>query len=210
MLESNLPRRVDPTSVSLSAKIPFKALIYREVLIWRFVELTRSAFENYTNSRLGSATVLTRAAVETTAALWYLDGKIGDVIEKSNVGGIDEHLMRLLCGYKNVPDMPDPINVLTFVDRVDKKIDGFRSEYDELSEFAHPNWCGTSLLYSKDNKEKIWTDFGNDIKNLEHVKEVGTSNLVTALEIFDHKYNRIADMMPEFIKICECELEKKE
>jgi hypothetical protein len=34
LLESNLPRRVD-AMVSPDSKLPFKALLYREALIWR-------------------------------------------------------------------------------------------------------------------------------------------------------------------------------
>jgi hypothetical protein len=33
LLESNLPRRVDPMAVSPISKLPYKALLYREALI---------------------------------------------------------------------------------------------------------------------------------------------------------------------------------
>src|SRR5712691_4833490 len=44
LLESNLPHRVDAAAVSLTAKIPFKAMLGREALIWRMAELSRNAF----------------------------------------------------------------------------------------------------------------------------------------------------------------------
>ena len=46
LLESSLPRRLDAMAVSETAKLPWKALFYREALIWRMAELSRSAFEN--------------------------------------------------------------------------------------------------------------------------------------------------------------------
>src|SRR5262249_31434404 len=198
LLESNLPSRNDRASVSLTAKIPFKALDYREALSWRFAELSRSAFEAFKNDKLGTAIILTRAAVETTSALWYLNRKIKTAIELDAVGDIDEYLMRLLMGSKTDPAMPDPINVLTFVKRVDKEANGFLKQYDELSEFAHPNWAGTLLLYSKPNPKKMWTDFGSNMRQVEDIKQVGITNLSVALLIFEHSYNQISDMMPKF------------
>jgi hypothetical protein len=57
---------------SLTAKMPFKALVCREALTRRTAELGRSTFESFENSKLASAILLTRVAVETSAALWYL------------------------------------------------------------------------------------------------------------------------------------------
>ena len=118
LLESSLPRRVDAAAVSLTAKMPFKALLCREALMWRMAELGRSAFESFENSKLASAILLTRAAVETSAALWYLCAKVNAAVKSGTVGDIDNHLMKLSVGSKTNPDMPDPINVLNFVDRV--------------------------------------------------------------------------------------------
>jgi len=67
-LEGSLPRRVDPMAVSPTAKLPFKALSYREALIWRMVELSRTAFTSFETDKLAAAILLTRAAVETSAA----------------------------------------------------------------------------------------------------------------------------------------------
>lgn len=209
MMESSLPKRIDPASISLKAKLPFKALDYREALLWRFVELCRCALDHFNEEDLAAATILTRAALETVAALWYLNRKIKSVIDTEIVGDVDNFLMRLLMGSKTDSAMPDPVNVLTFVERVNAEIDGFRQQYDELSEFSHPNWAGTSMLYSKPNFAKIWTDFGKNVGNLEGVKEVGTINLNIAMVMFEHSYNQISEMMPTFIQICERELESK-
>jgi len=198
LTESSLPKRNDSASVSLKAKVPFKALDYRGALIWRFVELCRSALENFNSEHLASATILTRAALETVAALWYLNRKIKSVVDTKSVSDVDDYLMRLLMGSKTYSEMPDPINVLTFVQKVDKEINGFLNSYEQLSEFSHPNWAGTGLLYAKHNTENKWTDFGIDVKNLESVKEVGTINLEVALMMFEHSYNEISYMMPAF------------
>jgi cation transport protein ChaC len=203
LLESNLPRRVDGFGISPHSKIPFKVLLYREVLIWRMAELSRSALEHLENDRLASAITLIRAAVETSAALWYLWTKLDGAVQSRTVGDIDDFLMKLIMGSKTNPDLPQPINVLTFVDRANKDIDGFRQQYDNLSEFAHPNWAGTSLLYSKSDSKNLWTDFGANIRGLESTKQTGAINLSVALMIFERNYNLVADLMPPFLKLFE-------
>jgi hypothetical protein len=98
---------------SLTAKMPFKALVCREALMCRTAELGRSTFESFENSKLASAILLTRVAVETSAALW----KIGGVVEAGIVGDIDDYLMKLTMGSKTDKSLPKAINVQTFVDQ---------------------------------------------------------------------------------------------
>jgi hypothetical protein len=158
ILESNLPKRVDPASISLKAKLPFKALDYRGALMWRFVELCRCALDSFNGGDLAAATILTRAAMETVAALWYLSGKTKSVVDMQTVGDLDEFLMRLLMGSKVNSAMPQPVNVLTFVERVNAQFDGFRQQYDELSEFSHPNWAGTSKTKFREDMDGLWKE----------------------------------------------------
>jgi cation transport protein ChaC len=202
-LESSLPKRLDGYAVSPYTKLPFKVLLYREVLAWRMAELSRNALELLESDRITSAITLVRAAVETSAALWYLWGKLDSAVVAKSVGDIDDYLMKLIMGSKTNPDLPQPINVLTFVDRTNKDIDGFRQQYDELSEFAHPNWAGTVLLYSKSDKQNLWTDFGSAIRGGPSTKRAGAMNLKVALMIFERNYVFIGNLMPLFVSICE-------
>lgn len=105
-LESSLPKRLDGYAVSPHTKLPFKVLLYREVLAWRMVELSRSALELLESDRIASAITLVRAAVETSAALWYLWGKIDGAVMTKSVGDIDDYLMKLIMGSKTNPELP--------------------------------------------------------------------------------------------------------
>jgi cation transport protein ChaC len=201
-LEATLPRRVDGFALSPDRKLPMKAMLYREALIWRMAELSRSALENLEKENLCAAVILIRAAVETTAGLWYLRTKLDDAVTNQSKGDIDDFLMKLLMGSKTVPELPQAINVLTFVDRVNKGIEGFREQYDNLSEFAHPNWAGTSLLYSKADPKNLWTDFSKNIRGLDSTKQAGALNLSVALMIFEKTYRRVGDLMPAFVELC--------
>ena len=203
ILDASLPLRVD-AMVPPDSKLPFKALIYREALTWRMAELSHGAFENFEKNRLALAILETRAAVETSAALWYLHTKLDATLKAGAVGDIDDFLIKLSMGSRTDTDiMPQAVSVLTFVGRVEKDVKGFRQQYDRLCEFAHPNWAGTALLYSKHDQAKLWTDFGVNIRGIEGPKQVGVTNLSVALMFFERSYNRIADIMPAFIKLCE-------
>ena len=59
---------------------------------------------------------------------------------------------KLLMGSKmpGEEELPGPINILTLVDQLDKRIGGgVRHAYDFMSEFAHPNWSGVRGLFSR-------------------------------------------------------------
>jgi hypothetical protein len=201
-LESKLPNSLDAMAVSRTTKLPWKAVLLRDVFSWRMADLARGAFENFEKDRLASAIVLTRGAVETSATLWYLCGKVSDAIVAKTVGDIDDYLMKLLMGSRTELAMPQALNVLKFVDHVDKEVGGFRHQYDVLSEYAHPNWAGTSLLFLKHNEETRVTDFGTNIRT-ESAKNIGVLNLSVALMMFERSQGRLADLIPAFTALCQ-------
>lgn len=124
VLESNLPKRVDAMAVSRISKLPYKVMFYREALIRRMTELGRTAFENLGRDKLVSAIVLTRSAVETSAAIWYLCAKVASAVESNSVGDIDDYLMKVAVGIAtDAPtsdettsmDFPRPVRVSAFL-----------------------------------------------------------------------------------------------
>jgi hypothetical protein len=202
-LEAHLPRRVDGFAVSPVSQLPFKVLRYRAALVWRMAELVRSAFGHFEKGELASASLLTRAAMETTAAMWYLHKKVSASVESGTVGDIDEYLFRLLVGMKNVPDIPQAVSVGTFLKHIDKEVNGFSSQYGNLSEIAHPNWAGTSLLYSAQDTDKSSADFGVNIRAFDGPRNSGVLSLSAALLLFEERSNRIDGIIAPFIAICE-------
>ena len=204
LLEAARPKSLDGFAISSKSKLPSKALGIREALLWRTVQLGESAFESFRRDKLASAILLTRATVETCAAVWYLRVRLETAVQSTTVGKIDEDLMRLLMGSKADADiLPPPINVLNFVDRVEKDIPGFRHQYDRLSEFAHPNWGGTTFLFSKIDYSTAVTNFGENIRGTDVPRRIGLANLSVALAMFEVSYNHITELMPDFVQICE-------
>ena len=157
LLSESLPLVVDPAGISLHAKIPYKVICYREALIWRTEELAKAAYINYTKEYLSVAITLTRAMMEGAAAVWYLHEAIKKAIKSKSVEIFDDKIMRMLMGSKNNITDLEAINVLSFIDAVEKEIPKFRNCYESLCEYSHPNWSGTSFLYSQIDHDKILT-----------------------------------------------------
>jgi hypothetical protein len=105
--ESNLPKHLDAFALSPDSKLPAKVLRYRESLIWRCAEVGRAAFHEFEGNKLIAGIVLTRAVVETSAALWYLRSKVDDAIKSNQIGDIDTYLVKLNVGIATAPPKPD-------------------------------------------------------------------------------------------------------
>lgn len=211
LLEASLPRKVDGYALSSKTKLPFKALWFRDSLCWRMAQLSRSAFDSFENKKLASAILLTRASMETCAALWYLSEILERAVETQTLGEVDKHLVQLLLGTKDphfgTDELPKAQNVLNYVDCVDKRITGFRREYERLSEFAHPNWSGTVLLFSKPEPELGVAHLGENMRAEKESRLVGLGNLASALEIFIMSYNSVAAVESDFIRLCEANVD---
>lgn len=209
LLTENLPRQVDAASLSLVSKLPLKALTYREAALHRCEELARSAHESFIKGNNISGIVLTRAFTETVAGVWYLLELVDRQLEVGVESDLDEKLMKLLMGHKNQENFPQAINVLSFMQRMDKKTPGILLAYESMSEYSHPNWAGTAFAYSSLDRETMVTDFGvsSGLKRLHDVS--GLNWLNGGLGLLEFAYNKLADLFPHFIVACEANFAAK-
>lgn len=204
-LESKLVGRLDAGSVSV--RLPFHVLQCREALAWRLAELSRDAFDALSQRRLTSSILLIRAAMETTAQAWDLRNKVKQAVDGDTVAEVSSFVTRLLLGSRTSPDLPDAINVLTFIDAANREFDGLRKQYDHLSEFAHPNWAGTSHLYSKPDLEARSVQFGRNIRGFDGAQTAAVVNLSVALLMFEAAYDGLTELTPPFVQLCERHLQ---
>jgi len=210
LLKNSLPHEVDGFALSSQSKLPFKVLLYREALIWRMAELGECACRDFEADDLISGIVLTRAAVETAAALWFLHGKVDAAVKSRSVGDIDTYLMKLNFGTttfgvdsQDDQSLPRPVKVSKFLESVEADIEGYSHSYGTLSDFAHPNWAGTTLTYSKIDRMTGTAVFGKNLRSGKTAKTPGLSSLMGALEVFEFRYNGIRDLLPAFVRLCE-------
>lgn len=209
LLTDSLPTVVDPADISLSAKLPFRVMVFREPLIWRTEELARCACTLFKNDDIVSAIILTRSVTENAVAIWYLMEVLKQTRQASDLETLDEKILRLSFGNKRNDGMPEAINVLTLLGKADKSIPGILSNYNSLSEYAHPNWSGVSYVYSQIDRKKVLVRLGKNARSIDSPALIGLNSLIGSLAMFEHAYNKISDLMPEFVALCESDLAKK-
>ncbi len=210
LLTQSLPNCVDPLGISVKSKIPYKVIAYREALIWRTEEIARSACDMYQRNDLAAAILLTRAASENGAAMWFLYELVRKQVEGVFDSELDVRVERLLMGSRNNSEMPEAMQVLTMLDKAEKAAPGIRKNYESLCEYAHPNWSGTGYLYSKIDKDKILTNFGKNPRGSEGPAGTGLNSLICSLVLFEHAYNAIADILPAFVTACEAAIKNND
>ena len=199
-MSEQLPESIDRANVSEVAKVPFKLLGWRGAIIWRSEELGRSACDLYERNDLGAAIVLTRALTENAAVIWHVQEQIDKYVRGHCSKDDMVRLDRLLFGFKNQPQsegLPTPPNVLKFLDKFDKIVPGFRSQYDQLCEVTHPNWSGVLGLYSLLNCATYRFEFGKAHSLREHPAMIGLLSLRGSLELIAHAHEKIDDRMPD-------------
>ena len=114
-LEASRQSRLDARDLGTRSQLPFYALYCRETWMWRVVELGRDAFNCFQKEEFVSAIVLTRAAMETTAALWTLRAKLEKALELGSVNTASSapYLARLRVGQGKGVAQPDDLKRFT-------------------------------------------------------------------------------------------------
>ena len=202
-LKSSLPPRIDPATISTKAKIPFKALCVREVLLYRVSELAEAALRSYEESQLVATATLSRALMESVALLYWLYKELHLTLEKRGSSDkVNEFLTKALVGTRNQTTPLQAHNVMTAIDVVDKDIPSYRKLYEDLCEIAHPNWGGGLGAYAMLNRKKGWYE----LEKARLPRPLILGPLVTSLEFFVHFYDKMIPLLQDFAALCEKEL----
>jgi hypothetical protein len=197
-LRQSLPQSVDAAALGVREKAPFQLLCTREALIWRTEELARTACDALEQDDFAAAALLSRATVESAALAWKLMEVLDDR-QKLSPQELNDTLIRMLVGSRLWPDGPQALQILSCIDRMDKKVPGVRKSYDMLSEIAHPNWRGVFGMYSRTDEPNFTAHFGRGLRPTEGTKGAIVNALLGALGLFEFSYNRISEAMPEFL-----------
>ena len=203
-LKASLPPRIDPATISTTAKIPFKALCIREVMLYRVSELADAALTCYQQGQLVATATLSRALLESVALLYWLYKEVKQAGENGSTGKIDKFLGRALVGTRNESTPLLAHNVMGAIDVVTKDIAYYRKLYEELCEIAHPNWGGGLGAYAKLNKDMVCYELGTN----QLPKPLILGPLVTSLEFLVSFYNGMIPHLKQFATVCERELEE--
>lgn len=193
-ISESLPKEVYAGSLTLKSKLPFKAFEIRELSIHRVSDLANGAIKLYDEGLSIPAIILVRSLIETAALLFSLHKRTNEFLANHNVNEYDKFLMSCLVGSRDEEAKYQAINVLNHIDRFEKIVPGFRSTYDILSEYAHPNWSGLKGAYGATDRANFVTRFG--ASEVRALSGIGVSALTGTLMAFHHYYNELGgDLM---------------
>lgn len=171
-------------------KAPFRAWVLREAVFWRLHDLLAQSYVLHQQGHGLGARILLRSGFETLAVLIYLSQLMQQVLD----GKLSFHLFSdktttLLLGSRNNEQMPRSLNIVTVLEKCDKRYPGLMALYADLSESAHPNYEGLCMGYSKTDHDEYETRFSNRWAELYAERHIESMDL--CMVTFHHEYNDV-------------------
>lgn len=208
-LRTTLLTELTPATEPITPKVAFKLLLHRETLSWRTLELAEGSLKTLNSGNFLSAIILTRALLECSASYHFFCKKLNECVKKNSVESLDSAAMKLIIGARWADWEYQATNVLTFIDGADKECPGIRANYDSLSEFVHPNYSGTLMIFS-DRKGEYDLQLGRYPRGTGRLAWTITNGMDGALMLFQYYYNQSADILPKVMELCARDLEQKQ
>jgi hypothetical protein len=141
-------------------KAPCRSLVLRETISWRSHDLLTQAHFLYEAKHVLGSRILVRSALESIATLIYLNQLTENVLVGSlNYHAFDEETRKLLMGSRDGSTKHASINIVTVLDRCEKRYTGISKIYSMLSEC--PNFEGVCFGYSYVDHDRYETSFSN-------------------------------------------------
>jgi hypothetical protein len=146
----------------------YNSLVFCQRLLFRSKSLIEGSIITINNHNILSSLVCVRAHYETTGKLAYFLKRLRSYYE-SNISfeTMDKDLYRLFAGSKTfeIEKLPEPVQVMDMIDAVDHYLkkyvlpndpedNKFRSLYDDLSDYCHPNFHGICCGSEIDGSER--------------------------------------------------------
>lgn len=171
-------------------KATYRSIVLRELVCWRFTDLLAQAAHLIRSQHILGARILIRSAIETLAILIYLNQRTKAVL-KGTASFFDfaDMTSRLMLGSRNATTRHEAINILSVLEKCEKRYPGIVKVYGDLSESAHPNYDGVTAGYSEINEKEYKTEFKN--RWAERSGQGELELLGICVRTFEQEYNDV-------------------
>jgi hypothetical protein len=135
-----------------ASKTAWKCALLQQSLLYRVTSLACGCADAWNAKNIVCSGLAARALLETVALCEHTTQKLLDRCEAPDLDAIDDLANKELFSTRNEEMVSEGVgfkatNVLTFIDKLDKQLDGVRESYDFLSEWCHPNGSGHLSTY---------------------------------------------------------------
>lgn len=196
--------------VAYKWKPAYRVWMLREAVFWRLNDLVTQSYALHEQGHGLGARILLRAAVESLATLIYVNQLIRQVLE----GRLSFHdfgikTATLLLGSRDGSTKHQSINIMTVLEKSNKRYPGIVKLYSILSESAHPNYEGMVVGYSTVDHDEYETHFSNRWMELHGERHL--ESLELCMGAFHYEYNDIwpdlMDKLEDWLETNDAELE---
>jgi hypothetical protein len=186
-------------AVAYKWKAPFRVWMLREVVFWRLNDLMTQSYSLFQQGHCLGARILLRSGSETLAVLIYLNQSMQLVLEgKLDFHVFGEETTKLLLGTRNNDAMPVAKNILTVLEKCEKRYPDLMALYADLSESTHPNYEGLCRGFSKIDHDEYETHFSNRWMELYGDKHL--ESMERCMVIFHQEYNEVWPKLMESLE----------
>jgi hypothetical protein len=171
-------------------KAPYRSLVLRECVFWRTHDLLRQAQALFQQGHVLGSRILIRSALESVAALIYLNQLTARVLDGSlDFHRFSEKTSTLLLGSRDGSTKHTSINIASVLQQCEKRYEGLSSVYATLSESAHPNYEGVCFGYARVDFAKDEEVFSNNWIAMWADRHDSLMKLV--FMVFETEYNEV-------------------
>lgn len=182
--------------VAYKWKSAFRVWMLREAVFWRLNDVLA---QSYVLHQLGhglGARILLRSGFESLATLIYLNHLMRQVLDgKLSFHDFGNKTATLLLGSRDGSTDHQAINIMTVLEKCDRRYPGIAELYGILSESAHPNYEGMVAGYSQIDHDEYEANFSNRWMTLYGDKHLKSMEL--CMGTFHHEYN---DVWPDLME----------
>lgn len=136
------------------SKIAWKLATYQHALLHRIIALMDGVGVTWNAKSTLACILAARAVMETFAIFAELENQARKLLADEDLGGLDALAQNGVLATRDpkmVAETPEiqARNILGYIDKFDKRVQGFRGHYNELSERCHPNALGHNFMFGK-------------------------------------------------------------
>lgn len=192
------------------AKIPFKVHSFIEIMSLRMLDFCEATDLLLKSNHVVPALSTLRVVFENIAVSNRISMAVEKSVESNNLQeNFDDLISKINFGTRYCNESK-AINILTQIDKLVKKYPIAENFYDELSEFVHPNWDGVQGSYSDLIENQNKTELRKIISNSHELTNWINTCFEICLRIHLEIHSSLLEKLPEFSKICEADINKKQ
>lgn len=202
---------------SWRAKHPFKVMSFVNAMTWRMYDMSHAALILMKEDAIIPSLCLVRACWENMVATFELKELVQLCCEQKALPcDVDETLMRILYSnrydkdnrymggehYENFKEYKAK-NILTLVQKLEKRYPRAKDFYNTICEFVHPNGDGVGGSYSQLDESTQRVSFGPQFSRESQLFPAFITTLSCSIDLYLKFIESIEDNIMGFSRLCE-------